>query len=71
MSMQTLRIGKQQFVLVPKRDFDRIQQENERYRHLRDEDRALGALADRELRAFRKSGGKGTPWEQVKRELGL
>jgi hypothetical protein len=34
------------------------------------EDRALGKLAVKELKAFRKGGGKGIPWEQVKKELG-
>jgi hypothetical protein len=36
-----------------------------------EEDHALGELAEKELRKFRKSGSRGIPWEQVKKELGL
>jgi hypothetical protein len=36
-----------------------------------EEDRVLGQLAVKELKAFRKDGGKGIRWEQVKKELGL
>ena len=71
MVVQTLIIGRQRFVVVPERQFSRIQRENEHYRQMVEEDRALGELAEKELRAFRKSGSKGTPWEQVKKELGL
>ena len=35
------------------------------------EDRTLGRIAQKELKAFRKGGSKGIPWEQVKKELGL
>ena len=38
-------------------------------RQLLAEDHALGQLAERELRAFRKNGSKGVTWQQVKKEL--
>lgn len=71
MTVANLKIGKRAFVVVPERDFDRMQRENKRYRQLLDEDHALGQLAERELKAFRKAGCKGIPWDQVKKELGL
>lgn len=71
MTVANLKIGRRNFVVVPERDFDRMRQENKRYRQLLEEDRALGVLAEKELKAFRKSGGKGIPWGQVKAELGL
>ncbi len=70
MKVQTLTIGKRQFVLVDEKAFARLQQESEKYRKLKEEDRALGKLAIRRLRAYRRSGGKGIPLEQVKKELG-
>ena len=48
-----------------------MRRENKRYRQMVEEDHALGALATTELKAFRRCGGKGVPWEQVKKELGL
>jgi hypothetical protein len=71
MTVASLKIGRRHFVVIPERDFDRMRRENRRYRQLVEEDHALGVLAERELRAFRRSGGKGVPWEQVKKELGL
>jgi hypothetical protein len=71
MTVANLKIGKRNFVVVPERDFDRMQRENQQYRRLLNEDAALGCLAEKELKAFRKSGGKGIPWAQVKKELGL
>jgi hypothetical protein len=53
-----LKIGKRNFVVVPERDFDRLQRENKRYRQLLKEDRVLGRLAEKELEAFRKNGAK-------------
>jgi hypothetical protein len=70
MTVANFKIGKRKFIVVPERDFDRMQRENNRYRQLVKEDRALGELAEKELKAFRKGGSKGTPWEQVKKELG-
>ena len=67
----SLKIGRQNFVVVPQRDFERMRLENQRYQKVVAEDRALGKLAEKELKAFRKGGGRGIPWEQVKKELGL
>ena len=71
MTVASLKIGKRGFVVVPERDFERMRRENQQYRQLLSEDEALGNLAEKELKAFRKGGGKGVPWEQVKKELGL
>ncbi len=71
MTVANLKIGDRKFVVVPEQEFDRMRRENLRYRQLLEEDRALGALAEKELKAFRKRGSKGIPWEQVKKELGL
>jgi hypothetical protein len=71
MTIANFKIGRRSYVVVPERDFDRIQQDSKKYQRLLEEDRALGELAEKELRAFRKSGGKGVPWEKVKQELGL
>ncbi len=70
MTVTNLKIGKRSFVVVPERDFDRMQRENERYRQLLAEDDALGKLAQKELKAFRKAGSKGIPWREVRKELG-
>jgi hypothetical protein len=71
MTIANFKIGRRNFVVVPEREFDRMQSENKRYRQLLEEDRALGELASKELKAFRKGGSKGIPWEKVKKELGL
>jgi hypothetical protein len=71
MTVASLNLGSKQFVVLPRKEFDKLQQENARLHSLLKEDAALGKLAQREWRAFKKSGGKGTSWEQVKRELGL
>ena len=71
MTVANLKIGRRSFVVVPERDFDRMQLENKRYRQLVEQDRVLGDLAEKELKAFRKTGGKGIPWDKVKKELGL
>jgi len=71
MTVANLKIGQRNFVVIPERDFDRIQLESTQYRRLLKEDRALGELAMKELKAFRKNGSKGIPWEKVKQELGL
>jgi hypothetical protein len=57
MTVANLKIGRRSFVVVPEREFDRMQSENQRYRQLVEEDRALGRLAEKELKAFRKNGG--------------
>ena len=71
MTVANLKTGRRNFVVVPERDFDRMRLENKRYRQLLEEDRVLGALAEKELKAFGKTGGKGVPWEKIKKELGL
>jgi hypothetical protein len=55
MTVANFKIGKRSFVVVPARDFDRMRRESERYRRLANEDKALAALAEKELRAFRKA----------------
>jgi hypothetical protein len=70
MTIANLKIGRRSFVVVPERDFDRLQTDSKRYRQLVEEDRALAKLAEKELKAFGKNGGKGVPWEKVKKELG-
>ena len=71
MTVANLNIGRQKYVVISRKDFARLQRESNRLRKMEEEDAALGSLADQELRAFRKSGNRGKPWEQVKRELGL
>ena len=71
MTIANLKIGRQRFVVVSERDFERLQRENKRYRQIVEEDSALGKLAEKELNTFRKNGGKGIRWEQVKKDLGL
>jgi hypothetical protein len=66
MTAQTLKIGKRRFVLLPERDFLRLQkkagEEVVRPEFMKE--------VLRELKAYRKTG-RGTPWEDVKRRLGL
>ena len=69
MTVANLKIGQRHFVVIPERDFDRMRRENKRYRQMVEEDHALGALAEKELKAFRKGGGKSGSWKQVKKEL--
>jgi len=59
MTVANLKIGQRHFEVIQERDFDRMQRENKRYRQMVEEDHALWALAEKELRAFRKGGGKG------------
>lgn len=70
MTVANLIIGNRPYVVISKRDYAKTQQELAEYRRLIAEDRELGRLAEKELRAYRKTG-KGTPWAKVKRELGL
>ena len=71
MTVANLNIDNKQFVVVSRKDFQRLRQESAQLHQLLKEDAALGKIADKALRAFKKGGSKGTPWEQVKRELGL
>ncbi len=70
MTVANLKIGGRKFVVVPERDFDRMKLENKRYRQLVEEDHALGKLAEKELKKFRKSGSRGIPWGRVKKNWG-
>jgi hypothetical protein len=71
MTVANLKIGTRNFVVVAERDFDRMQRENKQYQDLLEQDRALGKLAEKELKAFHKGRGKGIRWDQVKKQLGL
>jgi hypothetical protein len=70
MTIANLKIGQQKYVVLREKDFHKIQQESRRYQRMVEEDRVLGELAMKELRAYRKTG-KGTPWEEVKKKLGF
>ncbi len=71
MTVANLKIGRKTFVVVPQKDFVRLQRESDQYRKSVAEDCELGKLAEKELKAFRKHGSRGTTWQQVKSELGL
>ena len=71
MTVANLKVGGREYVLIPKRDFSRLCRGDSIYRKLQAEDRALGELASKRLRAFRRTDGKGIPLDQVKRELGI
>lgn len=66
MNTQTLKIGKRRFVLMPEREFLRLQKRAGEGT-TRPE---FGEEAMRELNAYRKTG-KANDWNQVKRRLGL
>jgi hypothetical protein len=66
MTIQTLTIGKRRFVVVPDRDFQRLQKQA-RQDAVRPE---FSEEAMRELKAYRKTG-KAADWSVVKRRLGL
>ena len=66
MTAQTLTIGKRRFVVVPERDFLRLQKQA-------GQNTVRPEFADdamRELKAYRKTG-KAANWSDVKRKLGL
>ena len=65
MVTQTLTIGKRRFVVVPERDFQRLQSRREKTVR-----REFAEEAMRELKAYRKTG-KAAKWTDVKRKLGL
>lgn len=66
MEIQTLAIGKRRFVVVPEREFNRLQKRagGEQVRPESAEE------AMRELKAYRKTG-KAADWTAAKRKLGL
>jgi hypothetical protein len=66
MTTQTLTIGKRRFVVVPEREFRRLQKRAEEGK-VRPE---FAEEAMRELKAYRKTG-KAIEWTDVKRKLGL
>jgi hypothetical protein len=66
MTTQTLTIGKRRFVVVPERDFRRLQKQAGQSA-VRPE---FAREAMRELRAYRKTG-KAVDWTDVKHKLGL
>lgn len=66
MAPQTLTLGKKRFVIVPERDFRRLQKKA-REAQVRPE---FAEDAMRELRAYQKTG-KAADWKDVKRKLGL
>jgi hypothetical protein len=66
MLTQTLTIGKRRFVLVPERDFQRLQKQAGRTA-VRPE---FAEEAMRELKTYRKTR-KAANWTDVKRKLGL
>lgn len=66
MQAQTLTIGKRRFVLVPERDFRRLQKEASEGT-VRPE---FAKEAIRELKAYRKTG-RAAEWTTIKPRLGL
>ncbi len=66
MVTQTLTIGKRRFVVVPERDFQRLQKQAGEKTVRRE----FAEEAMRELKAYRKTG-KAAKWTDVKRKLGL
>lgn len=66
MTIQTLTIGKRRFVLVPERDFQRLQKRAGKSM-VRPE---FAEDAMRELKAYRKTG-KAADWSGIKQRLGL
>lgn len=66
MTTQTLTIGKRRFVVVPERDFQRLQK-RARANEVRPQ---FAEEAMRELKTYLKTG-KAADWSDVKRKLGL
>jgi hypothetical protein len=66
MTTQTLTLGKRRFVVLPERDFQRLQKRAGRVQ-VRPE---FAKEAMKELQAYRKTG-KAANWTDVKRKLGL
>lgn len=66
MTIQTLTLGKRRFVVVPEKDFQRLQKRAGAHA-VRPE---FAREAIRELKAYRKTG-KASDWKSVKHRLGL
>jgi hypothetical protein len=66
MTTQTLTLGKRRFVVLPERDFQRLQKQAALVQ-VRPE---FAKEAMKELQAYRKTG-KAANWTDVKRKLGL
>ncbi|HEY3244953.1 MAG TPA: hypothetical protein VGM03_16550 [Phycisphaerae bacterium] len=66
MNTQTLTIGKRRFVIVPEREFLKLQKRAGEAAVRKE----FAAEALRELRLYRKTG-KAANWLDVKRKLGL
>ena len=66
MTTQTLTIGRRRFVLLPERDFKKLQKQADRATVRSD----FAEEAMRDVKAYRKHG-KAANWTDVKRKLGL
>jgi hypothetical protein len=66
MTVQTLKIGRREYVLVPKRDFDRIQAQAQR--QLTQELQDAGDVAESHRR-MKEAGGRSLA--EVRKRLGL
>jgi hypothetical protein len=65
LTISTFKLGKREYVIVPRKDFDRMEQKS---RLLSDDDAA--DLAE-SLRRLKDPAEKRIPWEQVKKRAGL
>jgi len=65
MTLSTLKIGRREFVVVPRRDFERLQRKAEL---LTDQD--ANDLTE-SLRRLNDPREKRIPWDQVKKHAGL
>jgi hypothetical protein len=65
MTLATLKIGRREFVVVPRRDFERLQRKADQMEH----QDALDAAES--TRRLSDPSEKRIPWDQVKRRAGL
>ena len=68
MSIQTITIGKRRFVLLPEKDFARIQRENKALHQRTAEDAADAAIIRRKMS---DRSDRARPYDDVRTELGL
>lgn len=66
MTVQTLTIGKRQFVVIPKSDYERLRKRAGETKVRKE----VAEEAMRDLARYRRTG-KSVPWSRAKRELGL